>query len=104
MNDNGNTCKVSIDGTDCPIYKSQPLNPKYFSHKLNGTGVKYEVGICILTGWICWLNGPFPAGNPDLRISRRGIGSYLEKKELILADGDYRDGRICYNTPTGLHN
>jgi hypothetical protein len=104
MNDKGNRCKVSIDGTDCPINEPQPFNPKYFSHKFHGPGVKYEVGICIITGWIVWFNGPFPAGNPDLRISRLGICNYLEKKEMILADGGYRDGSTHHDTPTGLHN
>jgi hypothetical protein len=104
MNDKGNVCKISIDGTDCPIHEPQPFNPKYFSHKFHGPGLKYEIGVCILTGWICWFNGPFPAGNPDITISRLGICNYLESQEKILADGGYRDGSLHHDTPTGKHN
>jgi hypothetical protein len=53
---------------------------KYFLHKFHGPGVKYKVGICRITGWVCWFNGPFPAGNPDLRISKLGICNYLENR------------------------
>jgi hypothetical protein len=104
MHDIGNLCKLSIDGTDCPIEEPQPFNRKYFSHKFHGPGLKYEIGICIQTGWICWFNGPFPAGNPDLKISRMGICHHLEEKEMLLADGGYRDGRVHFDTPTGLNN
>jgi hypothetical protein len=98
MRNKGNKCKVSIDGTDCPINEAQPFNPNYFSHKFHGPGVKYEVGICIITGGIVWFHRPFPAGYPDVRISRIGICNYLEKKEMILADGGYHDGRIHHDT------
>jgi hypothetical protein len=87
-----------------PIHKPQPFNPKYFHHILHGPGVKYKIGVCILTGWICWFNRPFPASNPDITISRLGICNYLEKQEKILADGGYCDGNLQHNTPTGIHN
>ena len=70
MSDTGAVCKVTLDGTDCPINEPVPFNPKYYSHKFKGPGLKYELGICIQTGWICWWNGPFPCGNPDLAIAR----------------------------------
>jgi hypothetical protein len=104
MKDVGAVCKLTLDGTDCPINEPVPFNPKYYSHKFKGPGVKYEIGICIQTGWICWWNGPFPCGNPDLSIARVGICRYLEKEEKIVADGGYRDGGVKFVTPTGLHN
>ena len=30
--------------------------------KLNGPGLKYELGVCIKTGRILWLNVPFKYG------------------------------------------
>ena len=104
MMDSGNPCKISMDGTDCPIQEPQPFNPKYFSHKFNGAGVKYEIGVCIKTGWVCWFNGPFPCGNPDITIARLGVVEYLEPNEKILADGGYQDAGNKFDTPTGLHN
>jgi hypothetical protein len=53
-----NKCKISLDGTDCPIQEPQPFNKKYFSHKFHGPGLKYKIGVCITTGWVCWYNGP----------------------------------------------
>jgi DDE superfamily endonuclease len=104
MGDLGNRCKISIDGTDCPIEEPQPFNKKYYSHKFNGAGVKYELGLCIVTGWIVWYNGPFPCGNTDLQIARLRVCTHLEKEERILADGGYRDDGQYFDTPTGLHN
>jgi DDE superfamily endonuclease len=104
MNDIGNVCKISLDGVDCMIEEPMPFNKKYYSHKRNSAGVKYEIGICIRTGWIVWFNGPFPAGNPDICVARIGVVNYLEPQEKILADGGYRDGGVNFVTPTGLHN
>ena len=98
MLDSGNACKISLDGTDCPIQEPQPFNPKYFSHKFNGAGVKYEIGVCIKTGWVCWFNGPFPCGNPDITIARLGVVEYLEPNEKILADGGYQDAGNKFDT------
>jgi hypothetical protein len=92
MKDSGNACKLSLDGTDCPIQEPIPFNPKYFSHKFNGAGDKYDLGICIKTGLICWFNGPFPCGVVDITIARLGIVEYLDQHEKILADGGYQDG------------
>ena len=99
-----NKCKLSLDGTDCPIQEPQPFNKKYFSHKFHGPGLKYEIGICITTGWICWYNGPFPCGNPDVNIARLGVIRYIATGEKILADGGYNDGNRFFSTPTGIND
>ena len=72
MNDNGSRCKITVDGTDFRIREPHPFNKeRWFSKKFKGPGVRYEVGICIQTGWIVWLNGPFPCGEfPDLKIAK----------------------------------
>jgi len=59
----------------------------WFSHKLNGPGIQYEVGLCIQTGHIVWVHGPFPCGEwSDIRIMRDSIIYELEEDEYLLAD------------------
>ena len=103
-NNTSNKCKITIDGTDCPIEEPKPFNKKYFSHKFHGPGLKYEIGVGITTGWICWYNGPFPCGNSNLRIARVGLVRYLLEGEMILADGGYNDGNKVFSTPSGVHD
>jgi DDE superfamily endonuclease len=105
MSDNGSICKITVDGTDCRIQEPQPFCTKWYSHKFKGPGIRYEVGLCIQTGWIVWINGPFPCGShPDIKIARSWLFDLLEPGEKVLADGGYRDGGVHAVTPTGLHN
>jgi hypothetical protein len=105
MKDNGSICKISLDGTDCRIQEPRPFNPKWCSHKFKGPGVRYEVGLCIQTGWIVWVHGPYPCGShPDLKIARMGVFTQLNEGEMVVADGGYRDGRVFADTPTGMNN
>ena len=48
----GQVCFISLDGTDFRILEPSPFDPKWYSHKFKGAGVRYEVGICLKTGWI----------------------------------------------------
>ncbi len=43
-------CFVSVDGTDCQIENKRGFNPEFYSHKFNGTGLRYEVGIELFQG------------------------------------------------------
>lgn len=105
MRDNGSVCLVTIDGTDFKINEPTPFSTMWFSHKINHAGLRYEIGICIQTGWIVWVNGPYPPGHwPDLAIARDGINEALGPGELYLADGTYRDGNGFAETPNGLNN
>lgn len=105
MSDNGSICKITLDGTDCPIQEPRPFSPRWYSHKFKAAGLRYEVGLCIQTGWIVWVNGPYACGRyPDLTIARDKIVNFLHRGEKILADGGYRDGRVYMETPTGLNN
>lgn len=77
----------------------------WYSHKFNGPGMRYEVGICIATGWIVWIHGPFPCGAwPDLRIARDALIYSLDEYEYYLGDGGYSDGNQYSETPNGLHD
>ena len=80
---------------------------KWTSHKYNGPGVRYEVGLGILSGDIVWVNGPFPCGIwPDLKIMKEGgILELLEENERIETDDGYRglDPEFCL-TKSGLRH
>jgi hypothetical protein len=68
--DVGVRAKVSVDGTDFRLPQQHP-NKHYFSHKFKTSGYRYEVALCIQTGDIVHINGPFPCGlYPDISIFR----------------------------------
>ena len=68
------------------------FNPKWWSHKFNGPGLRYEIAIYIRTGDIVWAHGGFPCGQwPDLRLARNAFIHRLQPEEKALADNGYRD-------------
>jgi hypothetical protein len=68
---NHNRYSVTVDETDFIIYEPTDLYTKWFSHKFNGPGIRYEVAISINGGQIVHIQGPYPAGNwPDIKIFR----------------------------------
>lgn len=105
IGDIGNACLVSIDGTDFQIYQWQPFWTGWYSHKFKGPGVRYEVGVCILTGDIVWIHGPYPCGRwPDLKIFRSALKGLLAAAgggEKVAADKGCRGESQCIVTPTG---
>ena len=60
-----------------------------YSQKLNGPGLKYEVGVCIKTGKIIWLNGPFVGSKSDGRIFRDKLSTLLCIDEAVEVDHGY---------------
>jgi hypothetical protein len=79
----------------------------WFSHKFNGPGVRHKLAVCIQSGEIVWINGPFPCGSwPDIRIARDAPVHELDLHggEMLLADGGHNDGHETFETPTGEHN
>eukprot|EP00536_Pseudo-nitzschia_multiseries_P018441 jgi/Psemu1/55622/gm1.55622_g len=44
--------------------------------------MKYEVGVCLKTGWIVWINGPFVGSANDATIFKEGLSTLLHN------DGD----------------
>ena len=42
-----------------------PFVPQLYSKKFNRLGYRYEIAVCIKTGLIVLVNGPFKAGLPD---------------------------------------
>jgi hypothetical protein len=51
---------------------------------------RYEIGICIKTGDILWVNGPFMCGSwLDIKIYRRDLKQKLRVGEMVEADSGY---------------
>lgn len=52
--------------------------------------MRYEVCVCIATGWIVSILGPFPCGHwPDITIFRNFTKNRATAEEFILADSGY---------------
>ena len=83
-------CLLSVDGVDCMINEPWPFDQKWFSQKFNGPGVKYEIGVCIKTGYIVWMNGPFEASASDGTICINGLLQELADDEGVEVDAGYR--------------
>ena len=86
---NKRTCP---SGTDFEIYEPSPFDRKWFSHKFHGPGLRYEVGLSIVTGDIVWVNGGVPCGEwPDLRLARDSYTDMVDPGEKTVADEGYSD-------------
>ena len=58
-------CLMSVDGTDFRILQKGAATKgnAFASHKYAGKlALRYELGICILTGHLVWIEGPSAAG------------------------------------------
>jgi hypothetical protein len=85
--DGGNDCLITVDGTDFRIAEHGKI---FYSHKFKKSGLRYEVGLCIATGDIVWLNGPYECGRwPDISIFRDSLLSHLAPAERVEADDGY---------------
>lgn len=63
----------------------------FWSYKFKSDGLRYEVGLSILNGDICWINGPFPPGIwNDGDIFKSLLVHMLDENERVEADDGYR--------------
>jgi DDE superfamily endonuclease len=83
------SCLMSVDGTDCLVMDPWPFDKKWYSQKLNGPGVKYEVGVSIANCDIVWINGPFVASKNDSTIFREKLSGLLAIDEGVEVDKGY---------------
>ena len=82
---------LSTDGTDFSILEQSPFWSGWCSHKFKGAGLRYEIGVGICSGNICWLNGPFPAGKySDIKIFRLGLKKCIDPGEKVEASNGFR--------------
>ena len=78
---------MTIDWID---YEIAELGRSFYSHKFQHSALRYEIALSILTGDICWVNGPYEAGRwPDIKVFRDSLMSHLEKGERVEADDGY---------------
>lgn len=96
----GQFCFTTIDGVDCEINEPSPFSPDWFSHKFNGAGFRYEIGLCILTGHIVWAHGGYPCGLwPYVKLAKRFFVRFMDEEEKSMADRGYNDSKY-FITPT----
>ena len=86
----GRLCLVIADGTDFWICEPKPFAKDFYSHKFVKAGLHYEVGVCIQTGLIVWINGPFVVGkyNDITNFQSKMIYELLDW-EMVEADQGY---------------
>ena len=84
------TCLMSVDGIDCLINEPWPFEEKWYSQKFNGPAVKYEIAVCIKSGYIVWTHGPFVASANDATICINGLVTHLADDEGLEVDAGYK--------------
>lgn len=93
----GCEASITIDGTDMPV--QHKWDRRFMSHKFGSNGLKYEIGVCIQSGNIVWINGPFRGGEHDITIARQAVLNALEHDEMCEADGGYKGEPYKIKTP-----
>ena len=102
IDDVGNDCLLSVDATDCQTQNQGDCHEAFYSFKFKSGGLHYEVGICIRTGDIVWLNGPFPPGDwPDVEIFRSDLKLHLEENERVETNDGYIGEDPCFTKCPG---
>ena len=98
--DIGNDCLLSIDYVDKKIREPWPYqrrwSDRWFSHKFNGAGLKYEIALGIISGDICWVNGPFLCSKNDYDVFSAWPGptllNELDEGERVETHNGYKRG------------
>ena len=63
--------------------------------------MRYEIGLCIKTGYVVWAYGGLPCGEcNDLQLAQMEFVNQLEIGEQAVADSIYRDWRYFVNAPS----
>ena len=75
------------------------FNKRFFSHKFRSNGLKFEVGVCLQTGDIVWINGPLGAGMNDISVARQAVCQAMDDNEMAEADGGYNGEDYLIKTP-----
>ena len=99
------SCLVMVDGTDFWICELKPFAKDFYSHKFVKAGLHYEVGVCIQTGLIVWMKGPFVAGKYNNITTFQSKMIYkLWDWEMVEVDQDYvgQPNKICAKYELGV--
>jgi DDE superfamily endonuclease len=92
---------ISVDGVHCTIREPRQMpSSSWFSHKTHGPALSYEIAIAIQHNKVVHINGPFPAGVPDITIFRKegGLKSRIPDGKYGTADRGYL-GEPTLRTP-----
>ena len=90
MGDQGYDCQMTIDCTDCYLSNVAHSMAAFNSYKFKRSGLRYEIGLCIKTGWICWVFGGLPCGDwVDVDIFRLALKHELDEHDRVEADDGY---------------
>ncbi len=96
-----NGCLLLVDGTNFRV--GMGYSKPFWSYKFKKSGLRYEVGLCILTGVICWWSGPYALGKwNDLSIFRDSLVSMLEPGERCETDRGYQGATPAYVKCAGV--
>ena len=89
-----------------PTPYAKKASKVWYSYKFKGAGLRYEVGINIITGEIVWISGPFLPGIwNDSKIFGNGMLKQLDKFERVEADAGYKTHDPQYaRTPNSVWN
>ena len=101
----GNDCLLQVDATDCKTMNQGACLEAFFSFKFKSSGLRYELGLNIRTGDLCWLCGPFPPGDwIDVKIFCSTLKLRLGKNERVETDDGYIGEDPCVTKcPGGVH-
>ena len=92
INDIGNDCLMSINGTDFRIPQTgEAKTGNWFaSHKYSfKSALRYEIGISIIGGDLVWIQGPYPAGHfNDIAIFKKVLRHFLKPGERVESETD----------------
>jgi len=84
---------LSVDGVHCRIHEPRTTpSSGWYSKKFNKAGLTYELGVAIYHSKIVWINGPFPAGQNDMKVFRKpdGLMSKIPADCRAIGDEGYR--------------
>ena len=97
---------MTVDGTDFKInhptigiFDFKRIQD-YYSYKINHSGLRYQVGVCIQTGHSVWTAGPYKPGLcNDIKIFCHALYYNLMSGEKVETDKGYRDYPHKIETP-----
>ena len=104
VNDIGNDCLASVDGTDFQLAWGAKYK-RFVCHKFKKKpGLRYEVAVCLRTSDIVWINGPhYPGTHNDIAIFQSALIHLLDDGERLEADRGYIGEHPTYiKMPTGI--
>lgn len=94
---------MSLDGVDFRVNEPHPFDRRYYSHKFNHAGLKYEIGLSF-SGKIVWVAGGIPCGVGDRELAESSLANELEDGETVMADLGYRRIDGIFVTPVRPRN